>query len=61
MISAPARERACTAATVSVWQATLTLAKTCIGGGVLALPYAHLRGGEGAEHGVFRHAVRPLL
>ena len=30
---------------VSVAQATLTIAKTCIGGGVLALPYAHLQGG----------------
>jgi amino acid permease len=30
---------------VSVAEATLTIAKTCIGGGILALPYAHLQGG----------------
>lgn len=30
---------------MSVAAATLTMAKTCIGGGVLALPYAHLQGG----------------
>lgn len=30
---------------VSVAEATVAIVKTCIGGGVLALPYAHLQGG----------------
>jgi amino acid permease len=30
---------------VSITEATVAIAKTCIGGGVLALPYAHLQGG----------------
>jgi amino acid permease len=54
MIQVPVRERlprlpaaapGGSTAGVSIMQATLTIAKTCIGGGVLALPYAHLQGG----------------